>query len=298
MNAALSVRISPLDARKYCGQRRHDLRDGHVPIYVDQSRSNRNSQIIEAPTIDDLKKHVSDIKNRSSCRQKKLPKNLAYAGILTFSYESQNITAGLTDDDIDRRVKASIDAIATAHNVDVLGLVIHRDEAALHAHFTLCAVDRAGHALQLKPRDTSELQDIAAEPWADLGITRGKKKTERIKNNEPFSATVHRSVRQLHTDLPKELASLEKRRAAAAGRLRDEERLRAEKNELLKTLKTLKEREKKLSAVARSFVKRLSPSDRPIVEKNLVRLGLADVISPPDSPAPSARRRVSTSQTR
>jgi len=305
MNAALSVRISPLDARKYCGQRRHDLRDGHVPIYVDQSRSNRNSQIIEAPTIDDLKKHVSDIKNRSSCRQKKLPKNLAYAGILTFSYESQNITAGLTDDDIDRRVKASIDAIATAHNVDVLGLVIHRDEAALHAHFTLCAVDRAGHALQLKPRDTSELQDIAAAPWTDLSITRGKKKTERIKNNEQFSATVHRSVRKLHEDLPKELASLEQQRAEAAGRLRkiesilakemsyyrsistqqqrDEElvHLRAEKNELLNTLETLKEREKKLSAVARSFVKKLNSTDRPVVEKNLRSLGLADVIPPP-----------------
>jgi flagellum-specific peptidoglycan hydrolase FlgJ len=318
MTASLSVRIAPLSAQKYASQRGHDLRTGRVPGYVDRTRSNHNSKIIEAPTIDDLKAHVAGVKARSSCRQKKLPKNLAYSGILTFSYEAQDIAADLTDDEIDRRVKASIDAIAIAHNVDVLSITVHRDEAALHAHFTLCAVDRSGHALQLKPRDTSALQDIAAGPWSDLGITRGKKKTERIKNNELFSATVHRSVRKLHEDLPKELASLEQQRAEAAGRLRkiesilakemsyyrsistqqqrDEElvHLRAEKNELLNTLETLKEREKKLSAVARSFVKKLNPTARPVVEKNLVRLGLADVIPP----LAAERRRISPAQTR
>jgi len=276
--------------------------------------------LVEARKLDDHIAHLSAIKAASRCRKKAVPRRIAYAGILTFSHDAQEKIADLSQREIDQRIKASIDAIASTHHVDVSSLVVHRDEAALHAHFMLSSVknDGSGSALRLAPKDTSALQDIAAGPWADLSITRGKKKTERIKNNEQFSATVHRSVRKLHEDLPKELASLEQQQAEAAGRLRkiesilakemsyyrsistqqqrDEElvHLRAEKNELLNTLETLKEREKKLSAVARSFVKKLNPTARPVVEKNLVRLGLADVIPP----LAAERRRISPAQTR
>ena len=224
--ACISIRVTPLSASKYAGQRTHDLRLGVPPGYVDPGRTHLNTTLIEPPGLDDLKRHLADIKSRSSCRQKVVPKRVAYAGILTFSREAQKRIAGLSADEIERRVEASVEAVAAAHAVPILGLVIHRDEAALHAHFLFGSVrtDGTGLALRLTPRDTSAMQDLAAKAWEDLGIGRGRSIGQRIKDGESTSATIHKNVKELHESLPKEIAAaraeLEKTTAELSARRR------------------------------------------------------------------------------
>ncbi|MEX1663745.1 hypothetical protein AB4874_19405 [Thioclava sp. 15-R06ZXC-3] len=58
---------------------------------------------------------------------------------------------------------------------------------------------------------TSELQDIAAEVMAGHcpGIERGHRKPDRLTAGARYADTLHRSVRQLHEDLPGEIAARE-----------------------------------------------------------------------------------------
>lgn len=207
--ACISIRITPLSASKYVGQRTHDLRLGEPPGYVDPGRTHLNTTLIEPPGLGNLKRHLADTKSRSSCRQKVVPKRVAYAGILTFSREAQKRIAHLSADEIERRVEASVEAVAEAHAVPVLGLVIHRDEAAPHAHFLFGSVrtDGTGRALRLAPRDTSAMQDLAAKAWEDLGIGRGCSLGQRIKAGESTSAIIHKNVKELHESLPEEIAA-------------------------------------------------------------------------------------------
>ena len=68
----------------------------------------------------------------------------------------------------------------------------------------------AGHSLT-RAMKGSELQDIAAQAAAEVipGIERGVSKRQRMDAGEPAANWVNRSVRELHQDLPAELAALE-----------------------------------------------------------------------------------------
>tara|TARA_R110000851_G_scaffold35316_1_gene92954 strand:- start:369 stop:1124 length:756 start_codon:yes stop_codon:yes gene_type:complete len=74
-------------------------------------------------------------------------------------------------------------------------------------------------SMVIKPADTRALQDTAAAAWEDLGITRGKPKAERIADGEPVSAWRHRTVKQLHEDLPREIEDLQAQRDRLAAQL-------------------------------------------------------------------------------
>jgi len=212
MSNSISVRVAPITAEQYAGQRDHDMRLGSPPGYVDPARSHRNSVIVPAPDIATVEARLTEVKKASPCRQKVLPKNIGYTGVLTFSRDAQARITGLSSDEIDRRITESVRAIAAAHHVDVISLAVHRDESAVHAHYVLSSVKTdTGRTLRLKKRDTSAMQDIAAQAWADLGISRGRRIADRIKAGEDPSKTIHRSVARLHADLPAELEALERR---------------------------------------------------------------------------------------
>jgi chromosome segregation ATPase len=55
----------------------------------------------------------------------------------------------------------------------------------------------------------SQMQEIAAAVWSDLGIERGERKSERIARGDDADKIYHRGVKQLHEDLPKEIKSLQ-----------------------------------------------------------------------------------------
>jgi len=138
------------------------------------------------------------------------------------------------------------------------------------------SLDRYAVSRHLPRREIGHLQDVVAAPWAALGIRRGIRREERVERGDLSAATVHRSVRELHDQLPAELDArraelreIRERIAEAQARfdkqLADEKRLqqykrglealadaRAEMQKVVGKLREweqgLKEHEKELSA--------------------------------------------------
>lgn len=87
--------------------------------------------------------------------------------------------------------------------------MVHRDETAPHAHGQMLAVNKYGVPVSkvATPTVMSELQDIVHQialkylPMCE----RGTKKADRIERGDDPSKIYNRSVKQLHTDLPKEI---------------------------------------------------------------------------------------------
>jgi len=133
---------------------------------------------------------------------------ISVAGIVTFSNDAQPAIEALSWDEQDRRFRAAAEALAKKFNTNLAALSVHRDETAIHAHFALHGFDLNGHPISKKMTKValSGSQDTASLAFADLGITRGQYLVERIKRGDPPSKTRHRSVHQLHHDLPRELA--------------------------------------------------------------------------------------------
>lgn len=261
---AAQVRIESAKASSYSGQRNHDLRKGPQPGYVDASKSGDNEIIIEPPAPGELrKKNLARRSLRDTRRAMRSDAAVAFNGILTFGTEAQIMFEAL---DIKKQRQAFLDAAEAAAerlNTSLEGLVIHRDESAVHAHFTLAAYDFDGNPLTatIKRQTLKELQDVVAESFKRHapGIERGRSVAERIEAGATRAETLHKSVRRLHEDLPADIAAKEAELAEASARV-DEMRGRVEsleaKAELTdkeaKRLETYKKRLEDRIAVERS----------------------------------------------
>lgn len=210
---ALSFRVSKvLNRAAVMGSRMHDMRLGKQPSYVDGSRSDQNTTLA---LVDGYDKHgsawsrfFSREEQELAARRKQQSKSqkMWRAAILTFSKEAQAILPSHPD----AEALAVFRDFARRHNVRLLWSVGHRDESAAHYHAMFENVTGTGYALRLGVADLSAEQDIAAWHFRDLGINRGKSKRARIADGEDPSAFIHRSVRELHHDLPAELDAARK----------------------------------------------------------------------------------------
>ena len=232
-SAAISVRVQPVSGRRGAGQKRHDTRaPGHSPEYVDQSRSHLNTHV-GGFDLAALRKEIAE--HRAAAGQQKLraDSRLVIGGILTFGVEAQkrvNVLAAAEQDRLLEKVARAVEVV-TGHKL--LALDVHRDEAAIHAHFTLrgYAFDPATGkeaAWRKTPRDLKALQDAVASEVAHLGIERGYSKERRRLMGDKLSEVIHRSVKDLHESLP---ADLEKARAKVAAAVKMAERLQARQRE-------------------------------------------------------------------
>jgi hypothetical protein len=217
---AVSTRIEPSRS----GQRAHDLRLGPQPEYVDAERSHLNRVLIEPLTNDALRDEWNEVKSRIGKKGKiRSNQNLSYAGIITFGHEAQGIFEGLTSEQQDAAFLEVGRKIAERFNTRLTGMVFHGDETAPHAHFQLRGMADDGTMLSqvVKRSALRDVQDITAEVMARYapGIERGKDKWVRIDEGEDFAATVNRSVKQLHEDLPAEIAAKEAELVAAQAKL-------------------------------------------------------------------------------
>jgi hypothetical protein len=217
---AVSTRLEPSRS----GQRAHDLRLGPQPEYVDAERSHLNRVLIEPLTNDALRDEWHEVKNQIGKKGKiRSNQNLSYAGIITFGHEAQRIFEGLTSDQQDAAFLEVGKKIAERFNTRLTGMVFHGDETAPHAHFQLRGMADDGTMLSqvVKRGALRDVQDITAEVMARYapGIERGKDKWVRIDEGEDFAATVNRSVKQLHEDLPAEIAAKEAELAEAQAKL-------------------------------------------------------------------------------
>lgn len=185
----------------------------HVPDYVDKSRTHENSVIMEAPDVTTIRKEIAA--NRQEHGQQKLRADArtTVAGIITFGTKAQTVIDSMSKDEQDEMFLQIAKRVEHESGHKLLGLVVHRDETAIHAHYTLrgYAIDKDGkeQAWRKNPTDLKKLQDIAGEEVAELGIKRGKAKEQRIKDKDDIATITNRSVKQLHEDLPLEIAKKE-----------------------------------------------------------------------------------------
>lgn len=210
-SCSISVRIEHKNVSKTSFQRLHDTRTGHVPAYVDQARSNRNDTLIVPGTPRAMGKVCRERRKlRITQRAMKTDASVSTVGIITFSTSAQKIIDALSRDEQNFLFEDVATAMAKRLDNKLTGLVIHRDEEAIHAHFQMPAYSLSGMPTSklVSPKVASELQDIAGARVQKYGISRGVKKAVRVQAGEDVSTTRHRTVRQLHQDLPGELEAL------------------------------------------------------------------------------------------
>lgn len=235
MSMTTSVRIGPVRALGYGGQRAHDLREGKVPDYVDQERKHLNTGGF-IPTIEEMHGYNEDAKfaaqeaaevgwmaakasgdqeaiklakaARNACRLK-YDRNgvVAYRFILTFGREAQEVLKELDPAEVDRMAWAAMGRVASSLDTMFTGMSSHRDESAQHFHGFLRGVTNGGRKLNPDRVQCRQMQTVAAEPFKHLGIRRGKSKNMWIEEDADPSKYIHASVAELHALLPIELAA-------------------------------------------------------------------------------------------
>lgn len=228
--SAVQVRIAFANVGNVGGQRAHDLRIGPQPDYVVAKRTPLNRIVQEPLRGAELRGTCIDRRSqRETKRAMRRDAAVAVNGIITFGHAAQALFEALEPERQDEAYAAVAKAVAERLRTTVSGLVVHLDESAPHAHFQLPAVTDDGLPVSkiAKIAALRDLQTIAAEVMAQHapGIERGTPKALRLAAGEDYADVVHRSVKELHADLPAEIAALEARAEVA--------RVKAEKNERL-----------------------------------------------------------------
>lgn len=211
---AVSVRIEPKAMAKAKFQRRHDFRIGNQPAYVDGDRTELNRHLMELRPLPDIQRENEALRKRAG-RIRKMKSNAAVvtAGIITFGHTAQEVFNKLPEEMQDRAFRELAQEIAAQLKTSLEALVVHLDETGTHAHFTMRAYNDDGEPISNATRlgDMSALQDLAATVMQRYApeIERGNKKQARLEAGAKYSDTLHRTVKQLHEDLPLEKAMLE-----------------------------------------------------------------------------------------
>lgn len=213
--SVVACRVDRLTTQKYKKRKGHDMRE-QEPAHADRKRRGLNAVIIPTPSAKQALKMINQIKTGAKARQKfdSARNTLIFDGILFFEYAAQPVVKELTRWELIRRIKQSIYDVCKFHRGILVGLTIHLDESAPHAHFQILGAGQDGRILRIGPSDCKMRQDIAARAWADLGLTRGKPKKQRIADGDDWSQIIHESVRKLHKTLPQEIADMQARNGA------------------------------------------------------------------------------------
>lgn len=263
---AISVRVKTRALSASGGDRRHNQRIGRQPAYVDETRTPENSVVLAQPTPAQMSRECLQRRQDAFVpgSGKRQPRSMAkdaavsISGIVTFSSDAQPTIDALPKSEQDRRFLQAAEAVAERLGTDVAGVAVHRDESAIHCHFTLYGFGKDGQPVsrKLKKQALSELQDVAATAFSDLGITRGKRISERIRDGEPYSKTINRSVRELHRDLPVELAAAREKVAEM------QERVAATRAKLQAGTGNLEKLEKRLATYEKRLGDRKAEAER------------------------------------
>ncbi|MFQ1702674.1 plasmid recombination protein [Loktanella agnita] len=208
---AISVRVKHAHRSRYKNQRRHDLRIGHQPGYVDGERSDLNRVNVPLPSPACITTTAKALRERSNpTRAMRNDAAVATIGIITFGHGAQPIFEALTAEEQDAAYLEVAERIADEYRTTLRGLVVHADETAPHAHVVWDCRNHDGIPMS-RVMKGSRLQDIASEVIAKhaTGIERGLRKSERIAREDKPSQIYNRSVQKLHQDLPAEIAAKE-----------------------------------------------------------------------------------------
>ncbi len=217
----VSVRLGGVPMTRLAFVARHNLRQGPPPNYVDPERAHLNT-VLFGPEVGDFKAaaQASAGRYRERTRQKvQRTQAVLVEGIITFSRAAQSIVLESLEQAHARAFALVEDIVRSfGHGAKLVSLVYHGDESAPHYHFVLEGVGADGRAVlqRFQRREGTHLQDLAGLAFQPLGIQRGIPVIQRMQRCDDRSTIVHRSVRQLHADLPKELATRQRQVAAVA----------------------------------------------------------------------------------
>ena len=205
----VSFRVKNLKGGEASGAVAHDMRK-KIPGYVDRTRSGQNA-ILDGfqPDIPaSIASQGERVRARTGKRLRK-DANLFLSGILTFSRDAR---AQVNGSPPDQQAREMARRFADENRVKLLYLVRHSDETTTHYHMMFENITDAGESAKnkLSPPVLSRWQDAAGEVFSTVGIGRGIPKAVRLASGEPVSAVIHRSVRKLHEDLPREIAEKER----------------------------------------------------------------------------------------
>lgn len=217
MTMTVSIHIEHKNKNATAHQRRHDLRT-EIPKNADPDRIKFNTTIITPQYAGSLQKQCVALRAARTDTKRKMKSDAAVAtrGIISFGVLAQPIINALPVDEQDRLYLEAARAVCEVMGWEPTGLVAHRDEYAPHAHFQLPAYTRDGrpNSQVIKKEHTIKMQDAAGSVYEHLEIHRGTPREEREASGGSWIETHHRSVRQLHADLPREIAAAKAQRDA------------------------------------------------------------------------------------
>lgn len=260
---AASVRILAKSLSRAYGQRRHDLRIGKQPDYVVDERSHLNRNLAKLRPLSEIQRENDKLRDaRGRVRKMKSNAAVVMIGIITFGHEAQVMFAGLSREQQDEAYLELAQRVAERLGTRLESLVVHVDETAPHAHFMLRGYTDDGEPVSKVATYAmaAELQDITAEVMQTYcpKIERGNKKWDRIANGADYADTLNRSVKQLHQELPHEMAAKEAVLQALVDQIallqsslekaqRQSTRMEARRNKTAQQLKTARKYEKRLA---------------------------------------------------
>jgi hypothetical protein len=211
MAGSVSVHIYGLNALEAEGQRAHDARAvGHVPDYVDHQKSDQNKVVLGDVSPEALKNSIFEQSLRIRTANRKAPRkdaNFFICGVIGFSKEARNFVLENPPHVLSARF---VEEISVQFGVKPLYCVYHGDESSGHFQFLIENIDKEGKAAtnRLKKKTLVDLQNRAGEIFAEIGLSRGTPKAVRVARGEDYSKIIHRSVKELHEDLPLEIQGL------------------------------------------------------------------------------------------
>lgn len=204
-NKAISIRYEAVKGQAATGCLQHQLRTGRLPGYVDRDRIAENTIMVFRQT--DTQQMTQELeKSRQEKGQTKLRRDakIFLDSVITFGSVAQEKLNSLTSQQQDEMFLRVARDQAAEHGHELLQLVVHRDEQALHAH----ALYRASRVVNGKEKswsynkkDLSRFQDVAAASVKNLGIERGFRKADRLAAGASWKDVTHKSVAQLHREM-------------------------------------------------------------------------------------------------
>ncbi|OOY14971.1 hypothetical protein BMI85_15520 [Thioclava sp. DLFJ4-1] len=197
----------------------HDYRLGRIPAYVDQTKLRDNRVLIRLRPVTQVRAENARLREQAG-RQRKMKSNAAVVmiGVIAFGVLAARDFMKLSPKRQNRAFRKLARSLAKKFATRVESLVVHLDETTIHAHFMLRAYDHSGHPLSdnIKRDATASIQDLTHRVLACFcpGIQRGHRKLDRLAAGANYVETLHRSVRALHQDLPREIEEREAELAA------------------------------------------------------------------------------------
>lgn len=213
---AAQVRLKSASGFKTGGNRKHDLRIGQQPKYVDEKRTHLNRVIIKPKTTAEMTKRAAMLRERGNYERKmKTGSAVSYSGIITFGHLAQDEFEKLTPEAQDAAFLELAQSIAKFYKVELTGLVVHLDEEAIHAHFQMDAYDEEGVSLSNMNRaDLREVQDMTFNVMAKHcpKIERGRSKIERLKAGAKPSDVTYKTPAEMRRNAARDLEAKEAER--------------------------------------------------------------------------------------